>query len=268
MRSIRSTTGMSSTSPGPLAPIRRPRRKTTPRSYSRSTRTEAPAKATRIAATTARAMRTAVMSDQLSGIGLAHAQREAADALDDDVVALVQLLVVLGPLGPRPPQGAVDEDLPDRLGGAADYADVAHDALRAAPRPAPAGTRRLQRGLGDHGAGDKDDDDGDRHREGHAPAGGRDQGDRPARERADAERPEDAGGREVGLRRQQPGAHREKHEAERNGHLPACYAPDTLGSWGLSAPSRSCRKASSGSPAAGTSPGTIRRTANRPRKAA
>jgi hypothetical protein len=51
-RTIRSIVGTSMIRPGPLVGISRPRRKTTPRSYSLNTRTEAAAAVTPIVSTT------------------------------------------------------------------------------------------------------------------------------------------------------------------------------------------------------------------------
>src|SRR5918998_602485 len=61
-RTIRSTAGISSTSPGPFWSITRPRRNTTARSYSRSTRTDAAASAMAVTAMTARTIRTTAIT--------------------------------------------------------------------------------------------------------------------------------------------------------------------------------------------------------------
>src|SRR5215211_6608934 len=86
-RTMRSAIGMSSTRPGPFWATRRPKRNTTPRSYSRSTRTDAPASDTASTTRTTRTIRTAVISVHLPFLGRSDSKGETVDRLDDDGAA-------------------------------------------------------------------------------------------------------------------------------------------------------------------------------------
>src|SRR5687767_12866240 len=86
-RTMRSAMGTSSTMPGPFWATRRPKRKTTPRSYSRSTRTDAPAIDSISATKTTRTTRTAVISTHLPFLGRSDSQGQAVDRLDDHSAA-------------------------------------------------------------------------------------------------------------------------------------------------------------------------------------
>src|SRR3954471_15347432 len=86
-RTIRSAIGISSTRPGPFWATRRPKRNTTPRSYSRSTRTDEAARLNASTARTTSTMRTAVISLHLPFLGRSDSQGEALDRLDDDGAA-------------------------------------------------------------------------------------------------------------------------------------------------------------------------------------
>src|SRR3954469_3557935 len=94
-RTMRSATGMSSTRPGPFWATRRPKRNTTPRSYSRSTRTDEPARVTASTTRTSKTIRTAVISVHLPLLGRSDGQGEAFDRLDDDGAALGHRRAVL-----------------------------------------------------------------------------------------------------------------------------------------------------------------------------
>jgi hypothetical protein len=151
--------------------------------------------------------------------GSADAQREALDALDDDMVALaeVDVLAVL-PAGLSAPQRAVDEHLADRL------ELVAHDAHVADERVGP-GPRAPARDAGDalghreeRDPGHEREDERDHDHERGAATGSVD-GDRPAgHERDQAEDAEDAKRRQMRLGDHEAGAQQHQHDA-RDDHV-------------------------------------------------
>src|SRR3954452_20103791 len=85
---MRSATGINSTRPGPFWATRRPKRNTTPRSYSRSTRTDEPASDTASTTRTSKTIRTALISVHLPFLGPSDGQFEPIDRLADDGAAL------------------------------------------------------------------------------------------------------------------------------------------------------------------------------------
>ena len=91
-RSKRSANGSSRTTPGPRSSTSRPSRNTTPRSYSRRTRTEAEARTSpskAITATDDQEGRSG-SSVQLQFFGLANVQGQPIDVFDDHAVTVVQ----------------------------------------------------------------------------------------------------------------------------------------------------------------------------------
>ena len=139
-RTIRSITGISRIRPGPLRAIRRPRRKMTPRSYSRRTRIAEPKKNSRKkAATTATPIATAIRSAPFASVALAVSggaddQRQPVHRLDANTIADALGL----PVGdPRLPERALDPDL-RRPGssGSRTSASCPNSSLPAGPAPA------------------------------------------------------------------------------------------------------------------------------------
>src|SRR5262249_47532415 len=141
-RTIRSTIGIRTKSPGPFGfGIRRPRRKTTPRSYSRATFSALTRNSTRRRATMTRTMTAAVTgrsypatSPQLDAV---HVERQPVQAVDPDALSRSERLARVGA-----PELAVDEH----------EAALAHDALHAddllgadADRHPPRGDRLADR---------------------------------------------------------------------------------------------------------------------------
>src|SRR4029079_2303650 len=82
-RTMRSAIGTSNARPGPFWATKRPKRNTTPRSYSRSTRTDAPASDTASTTRTDRTTKTAVISLHLPFLGRSDGESEAVERLDD-----------------------------------------------------------------------------------------------------------------------------------------------------------------------------------------
>src|SRR5467141_3340461 len=129
IRTILSTTGMRRMRPGPLAPITRPRRKTTPRSYSRRILIELE----RIR--TARKISTAAETENIASpsLGLPYAQPQAVDSIDDHGRALFDSLVRF-----RRPVLPVNEDPPiaGRKLGQGNPA-LSHEPFVPGDRPSP-----------------------------------------------------------------------------------------------------------------------------------
>src|SRR5688572_9429960 len=116
-RTIRSITGISRIRPGPFWAIRRPRRKMTPRSYSRRTRIAEPTTIRRKKATTT-AMPIAIAIRLLLSLGFrlpdgTHQKRQPVDLVDQHSIARPNRRRSIR--HPRLPEGALDEDLTDRV---------------------------------------------------------------------------------------------------------------------------------------------------------
>src|SRR5215212_1635178 len=143
-RTIRSAIGVSSTRPGPFWATSRPKRKTTPRSYSRSTRTDAPASDTASTTRTTRTTRTAVISLHLPFLGRSNGEREAVDRLDDHGAALGhgQAFRFEFPQTGAP-QRTVELHLTDRGRHRAHGRDSAHERPRPTTNRQPARRERL-----------------------------------------------------------------------------------------------------------------------------
>src|SRR5215211_4971355 len=192
-RTIRSATGTSSTRPGPFWATSRPKRKTTPRSYSRSTRTDAPARDTASTTKTTRTTRTAVISLHLPFLGRSDSEREAVDRLDDHGAALGhgQAFRFEFPQTGAP-ERAVELHLTDRARHRAHGRHTPHERPRPAANRQPARSERLrEQQPGEREARERNRDTGHRHgaagsagaREGeHDPGGQR--GGRAGAERA------------------------------------------------------------------------------------
>src|SRR5215207_6539871 len=112
---MRSAIGMSSTRPGPFWATRRPKRKTTPRSYSRSTRTDAPASEIATTTRTTRTIRRAVISTHLPFLSRSDSKGEPVDRFDDDGAAFGHRSVSLVEVPHAgAPERAVELHLADR----------------------------------------------------------------------------------------------------------------------------------------------------------
>src|SRR5215217_3812694 len=109
---MRSAIGISSTRPGPFWATRRPKRNTTPRSYSRNTRIDAPANDSTRANKTPNTIRTAVMSMHLPFLGRSDNQGQTIDRLDDHGAAFGHRRAFLFEIPHAgPPKRAVECDL-------------------------------------------------------------------------------------------------------------------------------------------------------------
>src|SRR5215216_866741 len=139
-RTMRSAIGTSSARPGPFWATRRPKRKTTPRSYSRSTRTDAPASDTASTTRTTRITRTAVISLHLPFLGRSNSEGEAVERLDDHGAALGHRHAFLELPKTGAPERAVELHLTDRS------RHRAHDRHAAYERPRPAANGQPARG--------------------------------------------------------------------------------------------------------------------------
>ena len=132
-RTMRSIDGTSRISPGPRWSISRPRRNTTPRSYSRSTRTEAAVTASPITIRMTSTIASRASPDQLPFLGGADRDRQAVELFDDDPVSDSARLL----LGPQRtaglPERAVDQHVARRLRPAPDDPDMADQALGPGP---------------------------------------------------------------------------------------------------------------------------------------
>src|SRR5829696_8179500 len=164
-RTMRSAIGTSSTRPGPFCVTRRPKRKTTPRSYSRSTRTEAPASDTPSTMRTTRTTRTAVISLHLPFLGRSNGKGEAVDGFDDHGAARGHwhaFPIEIPQTGA--PQRAVELHLTDRRRHRAHGRHPAHERLPPAANGQPARSERLrQQQPCEREAGNRDSDTGRHH---------------------------------------------------------------------------------------------------------
>src|SRR5215216_2253896 len=143
-RTMRSAIGISSTRPGPFWATRRPKRKTTPRSYSRSTRTDAPASDTASTTRTTRTTRTAVISLHLPFLGRSHSKGETVERLDDHGAALGHRHAFLEFPQTGAPERAVELHLTDRGRHRTHGRHTTHERPRPGPHCQPARGKRLQ----------------------------------------------------------------------------------------------------------------------------
>src|SRR5918999_1829192 len=79
----------------------------------------------------------------------AHREREPAHLLDDDRVALPELVVLVRPAATGAPQRAVHEHLAAAVAPAANYSDAAAQRLTPRGGAQAAGSERLSRGNGE-----------------------------------------------------------------------------------------------------------------------
>src|SRR3712207_36855 len=141
-RTILSITGMSRKRPGPFGgERRRPRRKMTPRSYSRATRIAAESRSRMMTTTAAIAISAMLMAPSYAAVSRRDGCR-SLDRADDEHEPFVDRkhadLFSRGRrscLDPRAPELAVDEDEALRVEGLAHDPDVADELLLACLRP-------------------------------------------------------------------------------------------------------------------------------------
>src|SRR4051812_20612339 len=132
-RTIRSANGSKNTNPGPFWATRRPKRNTTPRSYSRNTRTDAPASEIASANSTTSTVRTAVISVHLPFLGRSDSQGQALDRLDNDGAAFGRRRAFLVELPDAcAPERAVELHSTNRRGHGANRRHAARERERAA----------------------------------------------------------------------------------------------------------------------------------------
>ena len=168
---MRSAPGTSSATPGPFSSITRPSRNTTPRSYSRSTRTEAPASTAAATATT-----TSTISDDLDHQCSSHSSARRTPSVSPLTRSTTtaspasRSVVLLDQAAARAPERPVDEHLAAFAGPAAHHAGAPAERLAAGRHLPPARRQRLAGRHGQPGSGDRHGGDHRRHHERHAAA--------------------------------------------------------------------------------------------------
>src|SRR5215211_4196540 len=218
-RTMRSAIGISSTRPGPFWATRRPKRNTTPRSYSRSTRTDAPASDSASITSTTRTIRTAVISVHLPFPGRSDSKGEAVDRLDDDSAAFGRrrAFLELGYAGT--PQRPVQLHLTDRRRHGANRRHPASKGPWPTANPHAAGSERLHQQQPREREPDQRDGDAGRHHGAARRASAQEGEDDPGGERRRRTCTQHSVGWHVRFRHHQRSTCHHQNDPER-GHVP------------------------------------------------